>query len=288
MSSADFDFLRKYLHRMIGIVVEADRNHLIESRLAPVARLRGMASVDELIAEFQCRRDKELWRDIVEAMTTNETYFFRDRTPFRLFREFILPKLLEERRAERQLRIWCAASSTGQEPYSLAMILEEEAERLAGWKVDIVATDVSEAVLEAARRGIYNQFEVQRGLPVSLLLRHFVRQGDNWQLNADIRSRVRFRQLNLLEDFRDIGACDVIFCRNVLIYFDQKTKADVLNRMHRIVRPNGYLLLGAAETVLGITQSWVPHVEHPTLVVPVDANGIAAEGRPALKLVSGL
>src|ERR1700738_229873 len=188
-----------------------------------------------------------LTSDVVEAMTTNETFFFRDKIPFDHLRQTVLPELVQARASRRSLRIWCAASSTGQEPYSIAMCVKEFA-GLSGWRVEIVATDLSQAVLEKSKAGIFSQFEVQRGLPIQMLVKHFTQVGELWQLNADIRAMVQHRQLNLLHDISHLGTFDVIFCRNVLIYFDQYTKAGIFDRLAKVIEPDGVLALGAAET----------------------------------------
>ena len=188
-------------------------------------------------------------------MTTNETFFFRDKIPFDHLRQTVLPELVQARANRRSLRIWCAASSTGQEPYSIAMCIKEFAP-LAGWRVEIVATDLSQGVLEKSRAGIFSQFEVQRGLPIQMLVKHFTQTGELWQLNADIRAVVQHRQLNLLQDFSHLGTFDVIFCRNVLIYFDQDTKINIFDRLARVLEPDGVLALGAAESVVGISDAF--------------------------------
>jgi len=188
----------------------------------------------------------------------NESFFFRDRLPFDRLRDTVLPALIAARAESRRLRIWSAASSTGQEPYSLAMLVKEFAPRLAGWTVEIVASDISNEVTEKARTGLYTQFEVQRGLPIHLLMTHFERSDDHWRIAADLREMVRFQQQNLLDDFSALGRFDVVFLRNVLIYFDQATKADVLKRVAGVLAPDGYLLLGAAETVVGVSDHFQP------------------------------
>jgi chemotaxis protein methyltransferase CheR len=215
-------------------------------------------------------------------MTTNETFFFRDRVPFDKFRNVMLPQLLAARSAERRLRIWCAACSTGQEPYSLAMLLDEEARRLTGWTIEILATDLSRRAIESAKQGLYSQFEVQRGLPITLLLRYFQRAGDRWQINEFLRSRVSFREFNLLSDYRALGRFDAIFCRNVLIYFDVSSKRDILARLSRTLARDGFLLMGSAETVIGLSDAFVPHEEHPTLFV----QKATQRQRPELMLVA--
>jgi chemotaxis protein methyltransferase CheR len=238
---------------------------------------------------------------VVEAMTTNETFFFRDKIPFGQFRDAMVPRLIATRTGRRRLRIWCAAASSGQEPYSLAMSLKEMGERLAGWRIEIVATDISIEVLEKARSGIYSHFEVQRGLPIGLLLKYFTQIGDNWQIAPAIRTMVDFRPLNLLADFAHLGTFDVVFCRNVLLYFDQETKSRVLERVARSMEHDGYLVLGAAETVVGLTDHFRPLAEHRGLHAPNTAsfdpiNGSVAlnalkaagiKGRPSLRLVAG-
>jgi chemotaxis protein methyltransferase CheR len=281
--TSDFDALRQLLSRTSGLFLDSDKAYLVESRLQPLIERARLRDLGALVGELFAGKNPELERDVVEAMTTNETFFFRDRVPFDNFRKFILPALLEARKNVRQIRIWCAACSTGQEPYSLAMLLDEEAHRLSGWSVDILATDISRAVIAAAREGVYTQFEMQRGLPISQLLRYFRQENDRWHINEHLRSRVRFEEFNLLSDYRDLGRFDVIFCRNVLIYFDVPTKQDVLNRMAKILMPDGYLMLGAAETVVGLTDELVPHREHRSINVP---RGAARASLP-LMLASG-
>jgi chemotaxis protein methyltransferase CheR len=205
---------------------------------------------------------------VVEAMTTNETFFFRDKVPFDHFREVIMPELLQARANRKSVRIWCAAGSTGQEPYSLAMCLKEMNAALSGWRVEILATDLSQDVLEKSKAGIYSQFEVQRGLSIQMLVKYFKQTGELWQINADMRAMVHHRQLNLLHDFSQLGAFDVIFCRNVLIYFDQERKVNIFNRLARATEPDGFLVLGAAETVVGLTDALRPFSERRGLFRP--------------------
>ena len=253
MTPLDYDFLRKNLKERSGLVLSADKQYLVESRLLPVARKAGFANLGELVAALKSPDRTALMTEVVEAMTTNESFFFRDKVPFDHFRNTIMPALLAARRGSRTIRIWCAAASTGQEPYSLAMCLKNLESDLAGWHVELLATDLSTEVLEKARAGLYSQFEVQRGLPIQLLVKHFTQAGELWQIAPELRAMVRYQQLNLLADFSQLGMFDLVFCRNVLIYFDQDTKTDVLNRMGRVVASDGYLVLGAAETVIGLT-----------------------------------
>jgi len=212
-------------------------------------------------------RDSLIETAVIDAMTTNETLFFRDRVPFELFRNFILPKVKQAHRYGGTLRIWCAACSSGQEPYSLSMMLDEHADELRGMKVSITATDVSQKMLRQAREGIYSQFEVQRGLPVRLLLKYFKQEGTRWRIDPGLASRIDFRHSNLIEPFRALGTFDVIFCRNVLIYLGTETKRDVLSRLAQSLSPEGYLVLGGAETVMGLTSKLAPHAEQRGLYV---------------------
>jgi chemotaxis protein methyltransferase CheR len=253
----DYEYLRKFLRERSGLDLSSDKQYLVESRLIPLARRSGLAGIAELVAKIRSGSDAS---DVVEAMTTNETFFFRDKIPFDHLREAILPALMQARASRRSLRIWCAASSTGQEPYSIAMCVKEFA-ALAGWRVEILATDLSQAVLEKSKAGIFSQFEVQRGLPIQMLVKHFTQVGELWQLNAEIRAMVQHRQLNLLQDFSHLGTFDVIFCRNVLIYFDQDTKIGIFDRMAKVLEHDGVLALGAAETVVGISDTFKPYPE---------------------------
>jgi chemotaxis protein methyltransferase CheR len=248
----DYEYLRKYLKDHSGLDLSADKQYLIESRLLPLARKTGLSGISELVQKMK-GGSAVFNTQVVEAMTTNETFFFRDKAPFAHFRDLIMPQLLRTRANHRQLRIWCAAGSTGQEPYSLAMSLKEMGAALSGWRIEIMATDLSQEVLEKSKTGLYSQFEVQRGLPIQLLVKYFKQVGELWQINPDIRAMVQHRQLNLLHDFSQLGLFDLIFCRNVLIYFDQETKTNVFNRLAKAIEPDGFLTLGAAETVVGLT-----------------------------------
>jgi len=264
----DYEFLRKLLKERSGLDLSADKQYLVESRLIPLARRVGLPGISELVLKMKAGSAEALTADVVEAMTTNETFFFRDKIPFDHLRETMLPALLQARASRRGLRIWCAASSTGQEPYSIAMLLKEMGATLSGWRIEIVATDLSQGVLEKSKAGLFSQFEVQRGLPIQLLVKHFTQVGELWQLNTDIRSMVQHRQLNLLQDFTHLGTFDVIFCRNVLIYFDQETKIGIFERLARLVEPDGFLVLGAAESVVGISDAFKPYAERRGLYRP--------------------
>ena len=267
MTPLDYDYLRKLLKDRSGLVLSADKQYLVESRLTPLARKAGIASLGELVGKLKINNER-LVVDVVEAMTTNESFFFRDKIPFDHFRDAIMPGLIAARAKERRIRIWCAAASTGQEPYSLAMCLKDMKDKIAGWRVDIVGTDLSTEVLEKAKAGLYSQFEVQRGLPIQMLVKHFVQTGDTWQISPEIRAMVQYKPLNLLADFAHLGNFDVVFCRNVLIYFDQETKIGVLNRIAKMLEGDGFLVLGAAETVVGLTEAFKPMQDRRGLYVP--------------------
>jgi len=267
VTPADYEYLRKLLKDRSGLILSADKRYLVESRLIPLARRAGVGGISELVLKMKGGAEP-LIISVVEAMTTNETFFFRDKVPFDHFSQTMMPALLEARKNRRMLRIWCAACSTGQEPYSLAMILKEMATQVTGWRIEIVATDLSQEVLEKSKAGIFSQFEVQRGLPIQMLVKYFVQTNELWQIAPEIRSMVQFKQLNLLQDFAHLGTFDVIFCRNVLIYFDMEAKVDVLDRLGRIIEPDGFLALGAAETVVGVTNSFGPYPDRRGLYRP--------------------
>jgi chemotaxis protein methyltransferase CheR len=276
----DYEFLRKLMKDRSGLVLSADKQYLVESRLLPVARKRGINGLGDLVQKLKSGNES-LAVEVVEAMTTNESFFYRDKIPFDHFRDTILPSLHRSRSGRKRLRIWCAAASTGQEPYSLAMCLKEMGGMFAGWRVEIIGTDLSTEVLEKAKAGLYSQFEVQRGLPIQMLVKHFAANGELWQVSAELRAMVQFRPLNLLHDFSHLGMFDVVFCRNVLIYFDQATKIGVLDRIARILEPDGYLALGAAETVVGLTESFKPLAERRGLYVQNAAGRAAGTGPTA-------
>jgi chemotaxis protein methyltransferase CheR len=275
----DYDYLRALLKERSGLSLSNEKQYLVESRLLPVVRKAGLNGLSDLVAKLKAPGATMLTTRVVEAMTTNESFFFRDKTPFEHFRDTIMPALLQARANSRRIRIWCAAAAAGQEPYSLAICLREMADKLAGWRVDLLATDLSGEILERAKSGIYSQFEAQRGLPIQLLLKYFTQVGDRWQVNAELRDMVRFRPINLLYDFAPLGTFDVVFCRNVLIYFDAPTKAATFKRLSRVVASDGYLLLGAAETVIGLTDLFKPVPDKRGLYAPVPlARGAGGTG----------
>ncbi|MFX4221811.1 MAG: CheR family methyltransferase [Thalassobaculum sp.] len=256
MNQADFEHFIGFLKTKAGIVITAEKAYLVENRLAPVARKHGMAGTSEVLSKLRQAPAAALVNDVLDAMTTNETLFFRDQRPFDQFREKVIPELMERNAASKRIRIWCAACSSGQEPYSLAMLFNELGPKVAGWRLEIVATDISKTILDRARKAEYSQFEVQRGLPITMLVKYFEQKGEAWALKQDIKSKVQFREFNLLESPRALGQFDVVFCRNVLIYFDHPTKAEILARIAGVMPANGYLFLGGAETVLGVSDKF--------------------------------
>jgi chemotaxis protein methyltransferase CheR len=285
----DYEYLRKLLKERSGLDLSADKQYLVESRLLPVARRSGLGGLGELVQRLRDPSAERLAVEVVEAMTTNESFFFRDKIPFQHFDDTMMPALLATRAQQRRIRIWCSAASTGQEPYSLAMSLKELGDhRTSGWRIEIVATDLSNEVLEKAKAGIYSQFEVQRGLPIAFLVKYFTQIGDTWQIAPEIRAMVQFRPLNLLADFSHLGTFDIVFCRNVLIYFDQQTKTAVLDRIAHVLDRDGYLVLGAAETVVGLTESFKPDNDRRGLYAPNGAHkgkgGIKSP--PSLRIVA--
>lgn len=249
----DYEFLSSLVAKRSGLALGAGKEYLLEARLLPIANSLGLTSLAELVRRLRTSRDESLAATITEAMTTNETLFFRDRTPFDELRDQLLPDMIAARQTSRRLRIWSAAASTGQEAYSLLMTLRESFPQLVGWRIEMIGTDISQQALAKARNGIYSQFEVQRGLPIQLLVKYFRQVPQGWQITEELRNSVTFRTLNLLETFASLGEFDLIFCRNVLIYFEQINKTAILDRMEKQLRSDGYLVLGAAETVLGVT-----------------------------------
>ncbi len=253
LAIADIDYLRQVVSSRSGNVLTQEQGYLLESRLSPVAQTAGLKDVEALVTELRKSNSSALHDRVSEAMTINETSFFRDSHPFQAMREQILPTLIEARRATRQLSIWCAASSCGQEPYSLAILIREHFPQLADWNVRIVGTDLSDEMLTKARQGRYSQFEVGRGLPAKLLINHFQRVGTEWVVKDDVRRLVEFRKMNLTQAWPYMAPADVVFIRNVLIYFDVPTKQSILSRALRVLRPDGYLFVGGSETLLNMS-----------------------------------
>lgn len=257
MKIEDFETLSKTVRERSGLVLSKDKSYLLETRLMPVARKHGLSGLEELTEKVR-RKDEALIGDVTEAMTTNESLFFRDTKPFDQFRDVVLPDLMKSRADQKRIRVWSAACSSGQEAYSLCMLIKEQGPKLADWRFDITGTDISMEMVNKAKAGHYTQFEVQRGLPITLLIKYFKQNGDKWQLDSSIRSMVQYKYFNLLESPRSLGQFDVVFCRNVLIYFDQETKGKVLSGIADQMPDDGILYLGGAETVLGISDRFEP------------------------------
>ena len=256
MQADDFNYIRQLVLDQSALTLDAGKEYLVESRLDPLARQEGFPSYLQMVKSLRTGPVGELHRRVVEAMANNETSFFRDPRVFGMIARSILPALVAERSAARSLNIWCAACSTGQEPYSLAMLLRESQRSLEGWDVRIIASDISRNVLARARAGCYTQFEVNRGLPAHLLVKYFEQQGKTWEIRPDIRRMVEFREMNLIHPWPDIPAVDLMLMRNVMIYLDVSTKKAILERVGRLLDPRGYLLLGGAETTSGLDASF--------------------------------
>ena len=254
LGDIDFRYICDFIRDRSAIALEADKHYLVESRLLPVARREGLASIEELVRHLRHHPFGALHRTVVEAMTTNETSFFRDRHPFDALKKHVIPDLIERRATERRLRIWCAACSSGQEPHSVAMLLREHFPALASWTIDILGTDISTHMVHRSREARYSQLEVNRGLPAPLLVRYFDKVGTEWQLKNEIRNSVRYDVLNLAGPWPAAGAWDIIFMRNVMIYFDVETKQSILRKVRDNLRSDGYLFLGGAETTLNLDQ----------------------------------
>ncbi len=262
LNADDFSYLSRLLKDKSGLALTADKTYLITTRLKPLLEGRGLRDIAELVREMKAGRLAGMAEEVVDAMTTNESLFFRDSKPFEALTQMMLPALAAARGPRRPLRIWCAAASTGQEPYSIAMLLEENSAKFGGRDVSILGTDLSQAALSRARSGEYTSFEVGRGIPADMLARYFTKGPNNHYIVAErIRSRVTLKSRNLLDEFDSLGNFDIIFCRNVLIYFDRPTKSDVLSRMARILAPDGYLILGGPETTLGLCDAFERHPE---------------------------
>jgi len=256
-SAESFQYVCDLVRRRAAIVVEPGKEYLVDSRLAPIAKREGLESIDALVKKLRADDRGPLAGQVIEAMTTNETSFFRDIHPFEILRTKLLPEIIKARAATRTLRIWCAAASTGQEPYSIAMTIRHHFPELASWSVQITATDLNVAVLERARTGIYRQLEVNRGLPAAMLIKYFDRVDADWRIKAELRQMITFQELNLLDRWPLTSAPDIVFMRNILIYFDVETKRAILKRVRTTMRADGFLVLGGAETTINLDDQFV-------------------------------
>jgi chemotaxis protein methyltransferase CheR len=256
LTPVDFAYLAERIKARSGISLGEDKIYLCEARLEPVATAHKLGSISKIVPALRSAPNSELLDDIVDAMTTNETLFFRDQGPFDLFEKRLLPQFAASRGRQTPIRIWSAAASTGQEAFSLAILISEARASLGDLKVEIIGTDLCRAALARAQSGRFNQFEIQRGLPRHICAKYFTHDGNDWVVSREIRNMVRFQRLNLMEDFRSLGRFDIVFCRNVLIYFDFATKRDVLARTAAVMADDGALILGASETVIGISEQF--------------------------------
>jgi len=284
IADRDFDYIRDLVRVGAAIVLEPGKEYLAETRLDPVVRRAGFASVSELVATLRAVDDPDLRERVVDALTTNETSFFRDVYPFESLRSHVLPDLIERKHLSRSLFIWSAGCSSGQEPYSVAMLIREDFPELADWQISILGTDVSVEMLERAKAGRYGQIETNRGLPAHLLVKYFRRSGLGWQLDDPIRSMVRFRHQNLVDPWPSMPPMDLVLMRNVMIYFDVPTKREMLTRVREVLAPHGYLLLGTSETTLHLDDSFRRHAVGPTgwyrtkRMIPVGASAGTGQG----------
>ena len=267
ISKSDFDYVSRLAHSEAALVIEPGKEYLVETRLGPLAQKEGFLSLAALIQQMRGEaKVNGLHHRAIDALTTNETLFFRDFHPFEALRRSIIPALLEQRAGLRRLTIWCAAASTGQEPYSLAMLLLEHFPQLANWSVSILATDLSPTVLKLAEEGNYSQFEVNRGLPASYLVKYFVKQGDAWRIKDEVKRMVEFRVMNLIQPWPFMPPLDLVLIRNVMIYFDVETKKGILRRIRDCLLPHGYLVLGTAETTTNLDPVFQPVTFGKTVV----------------------
>lgn len=252
----DFTYLRELVLKKAAILIDPGKEYMVETRLQPVAKAEGYASLSALVDVMRFKSPPGLEKKVIGALTTNESSFYRDLHPFETLRHVILPQLIKDRQATRTIRIWSGACSSGQEPYSIAMLIREHFPQLSTWKIQITATDLSETMVCRARAGIFNQLEVNRGLPASLLIRYFTKDETVWRIKPDIAAMIEFKEMNLLPAWGPMPTFDVVFLRNVLIYFSVETKRLILGRIAQVLSPQGFLFLGGAETTIGIDDSW--------------------------------
>lgn len=259
ISKTDFDYVAQLVRGQAAIVLEPGKEYLVENRLTPLAEQEGFGTLGNFIAKMRSETViNGLHHKSIDALTTNETSFFRDFHPFEALRKNILPQLIEQRAATRQLTIWCAACSTGQEPYTLAMLMQEHFPQLADWRLTIIASDLSPTVLKIAEAGAYSQFEVNRGLPAAYLIKYFTKQGDRWRIKPELKKNIEFRAMNLIQPWPILPPFDLVFIRNVMIYFDVETKKTILKRIRNCLLPHGYLFLGSAETTMNLDPEYQP------------------------------
>lgn len=256
LAQEDFEYLRTLVRQRSAIVLESGKEYLVESRLAPLAREVGVEGIPGLVMLLRTDPRGQISSKVVDAMTTNETSFFRDLNPFEALRLKVIPDLIAARAKERTLNLWCGASSSGQEPYTVLMTLREHFPQLAEWRIRFLATDISKEMLRRSRAGTYSQLEVNRGLPARYLVKYFEQKGAEWQVRKELRDSIEFSELNLAQPFPPMPKLDIVFLRNVLIYFDLATKRDILGRIRANLQPDGYLFLGGSETTLNVDEQF--------------------------------
>jgi chemotaxis protein methyltransferase CheR len=270
-----FKFYEEFLKKESGLIVTRDKVYLLETRLNPIVSENGLNNLGDLANKIKSEGiNSKISKDVIESMTTNETSFFRDTRPFDNLEKVLLPYFIKNR-TTKKLRIWSAACSSGQEIYSIAMILKDWEAKMPDWKIELVASDLSTEIIDKAKKGEYTQFEVQRGLPVQRLVKYFKQNGDKWLISDDIKKMVQFKQMNLLGNLSSMGTFDIVFCRNVLIYFDKPTKGQVIENIAKITPKDGVLLLGGAETVLGVTDVYKPLLGEKGLYIKEDSSFVA-------------
>ena len=256
IAADEFQYVSTLVRERSAIVLEVGKEYLVESRLTALARTLEYDSLSSLIRELRTKKCPQLVNHVIEAMTTNETLFFRDRHPFEALQEDIIPDLIKKRADSKKLTFWCAASSSGQEPYSVCIMLREHFPQLLNWDIQFICSDISELMLKRTREGIYSQLEINRGMPARLMVKYFLKEGATWQAKPELREMITTRQLNLAGQWATIPPCDIVFIRNVLIYFDTTVKREILGKILRILKPGGTMLLGGSETTIHIDDEY--------------------------------
>lgn len=280
MNPEDFAYYKKFLYEKSGLSLTEEKTYLLLSRLTPVARKNGFEDLEAMSKSLRIMRDTKLEKQVIDAMMTNETLFFRDDKPFKQLRSAVLPAVIKSREGRKSLRIWSAACSTGQEPYSIAMTILETIPKPEEWNITILATDLSDVALAQAMRAEFNQFEIQRGLPTPMVMKYFKQNGNSWKVQDKVRDMVRFENFNLLDKMDRFPTFDIIFCRNVLIYFDEETKKKILDRLQKKLPPDGFLFLGGAKTVIGICPDLKIYPACPGLYTPQTMTALTTNVRP--------
>ena len=256
IATTELKFISDLVRERSAIVLEPEKEYLVQARLEPVAKEHGFSCLDELVEKLRTMPYGSLHKQVIEAMTTNETSFFRDVAPFEALKEIILPDMIKKRETSKSLNLWCGASSSGQEPYTIAFVIREKFSELGSWSLKLTATDISTEMLARCQEGKYSQLEVNRGLPAQFLVKYFTKKGLGWQVNDDLRKMIEFKEMNLVGPWLPFPKLDIVFLRNVLIYFDVETKKKILKKIRENLRPDGYLFLGGSETTLNLDDAY--------------------------------